>query len=138
PRASASRLVTGLIARVAPLVALLLAAPVAQARYLMAADGPGGVPTYELLGKAFTIEVPDCGHMVPHITEELDSELNKNVFVFHIHVNQDDDRCGPRIASAPRSAAASCPRSSPATARPSPTAGSSGCRPASRPRPAPR
>src|SRR5437667_11606412 len=73
PRASATRLVAGLAARVVPVLALVLAAPAAQARYLMSADGPGGVPTYELLGKAYTIEVPDCGHMVPHITEEFDS-----------------------------------------------------------------
>jgi hypothetical protein len=32
--------------------------------------------------------------MVPHITEVMDDELKKNVFVFHAHVNQDDDRCG--------------------------------------------
>ena len=69
-----------------------VAAPV-QARDLMSADGPGGVATYTLLGRAYSIEVPDCGHMVPHITEEYDSELAKNVFVFHLHVNLDDDRC---------------------------------------------
>ena len=49
--------------------------------------------TYELLQGSYTIEVPDCGHMVPHITEEIDDELGKNVFVFHAHVNEDDDRC---------------------------------------------
>jgi hypothetical protein len=75
-------------------VALMLglAAP-AQARELISADGPGGVATYTLLGRAYSIEVPDCGHMVPHITEEMDAELGKNVFVFHLHVNEDDDRC---------------------------------------------
>src|SRR5436190_7679002 len=77
------------------LLGIAAAAP-AHAKYLMAADGPDGVPTYELLGRAFTIEVPDCGHMVPHITEVMDDELKKNVFVFHIHVNQDDDRCGAK------------------------------------------
>jgi hypothetical protein len=74
------------------LLALLLLAPRAQARNLMTADGPGG--TYELLQKAYTTELPDCGHMVPHITEVFDDELHKNVFVFHAHVNEDDDRCG--------------------------------------------
>jgi hypothetical protein len=76
------------------LVALLLGAPAARARNLMSADGPGG--TYELLRQAYTTELPDCGHMVPHITEELDDELHKNVFVFHAHVNLDDDRCGAK------------------------------------------
>jgi polysaccharide lyase-like protein len=75
-------------------LALVLAAPAAQARYVMTADGPGA--TYELLQKAFTTELPDCGHPVPHITEEFDDELKKNVFVFHLHVAQDDDRCGAK------------------------------------------
>jgi hypothetical protein len=73
---------------------LLLPAPAAQARNLMSADGPGGTATYALLQQAYSTELPDCGHMVPHITEEMDSELGKNVFVFHAHVAQDDDRCG--------------------------------------------
>jgi uncharacterized membrane protein YgcG len=76
------------------MLAVGLPARVAHAKFLMAADGPGGTPTYELLGRGFTIEVPDCGHMVPHITEVMDDELKKPVFVFHAHVNQDDDRCG--------------------------------------------
>jgi hypothetical protein len=71
-------------------VALWAAA--AQARNLMSADGPGG--TYELLRQAYTTELPDCGHMVPHITEDFDKDLGKNVFIFHAHVNLDDDRCG--------------------------------------------
>jgi len=68
----------------------------AHARYAISADGPGGVPTYDLLGQAFTIETPDCGHPVPHITEAFDDELHENVFVFHLHVivHLDDDRCG--------------------------------------------
>ena len=75
------------------LIPLLAVAPrAAQARNLMSADGPGG--TYELLQRAYTTELPDCGHMVPHITEDFDDELKKNVFIFHAHVNQDDDRCG--------------------------------------------
>jgi hypothetical protein len=73
-------------------LATAAAPPGARARNMMSADGPGG--TYELLRQAYTTELPDCGHMVPHITEEFDNELNKNVFIFHAHVNQDDDRCG--------------------------------------------
>ena len=69
------------------------AAGTAQAaRDLTAADGPGD--TYALLQRAFNTEVPDCGHMQPHITEEMDADLGKPVFVFHAHVGQDDDRCG--------------------------------------------
>ena len=75
------------------LLGIALTAP-AQARTLITADGPGGTPTYDILGRAFTLETPDCGHKVPHITEVFDDELKKNVFVFHIHVKEDDDRCG--------------------------------------------
>jgi hypothetical protein len=75
-------------------LALSAAATTAQARNLMSADGPGGTPTYDLLHQAYTTELPDCGHMVPHITEIFDEELKKNVFVFHAHVDLDDDRCG--------------------------------------------
>jgi MYXO-CTERM domain-containing protein len=57
----------------------------------MVADGPGN--TYPLLERSYGIEVPDCKHMVPHWTEEMDAELGKFVFVAHAHVNQDDDRC---------------------------------------------
>src|SRR4029079_3061853 len=73
-----------------------LAARPAHAKYSLSADGPGGTPTYQLLGDKFTIETPDCGHMVPHITEAMDDTLKKAVFVFHLHVTShlDDDRCG--------------------------------------------
>jgi MYXO-CTERM domain-containing protein len=76
-------------------VPLLAAAP-AHAKILVQADGPGGMDTYALLGQNFSIETPDCGHHVPHITEAYDDVLKKNVFVFHLHVKValDDDRCG--------------------------------------------
>jgi Polysaccharide lyase len=64
----------------------------AYAVNLLSADGPGA--TYELVEQSYNAEVPDCGHMVPHITEEFDGELGKNVFIFHAHVLLDDDRCG--------------------------------------------
>jgi MYXO-CTERM domain-containing protein len=64
----------------------------AHARTLLSADGPG--MTYELIRQWYNPELPDCGHMVPHITEDFDDELGKNVFIFHAHVNLDDDRCG--------------------------------------------
>src|SRR3954453_9446003 len=83
--------------RLAPLAIVLagaLLARPAHAKNLTVADGPGGTATYDILRQNYSVEVPDCGHMVPHITEEMDSELGKNVFVFHAHVNLDDDRCG--------------------------------------------
>jgi hypothetical protein len=68
-----------------------------HAQVTLQADGPGN--TYELiqsvLGSGTAGEVPDCGHPAfgRHITEVFDSQLNKNVFVFHIHVTPDNDRC---------------------------------------------
>jgi MYXO-CTERM domain-containing protein len=75
-----------------PFLVVLLLPAVAQAQNLLTADGPGD--TYELIRTAYTVEVPDCGHAVEHISEEFDDELGKNVFVFHAHVAEDDDRCG--------------------------------------------
>ena len=68
----------------------------ASAQVTLQADGPGG--TYALLSSVLggtPYEVPDCGHAAfgPHITEQWDAPLGKYVFVFHIHVNEDNDRC---------------------------------------------
>jgi hypothetical protein len=59
---------------------------------MLAADGPGS--TYELIqSKGWAVESPDCGHSTRHITETYDSSLGKNVFVFTLHRDLDDDRC---------------------------------------------
>ena len=63
-----------------------------HAQVTLEADGPGN--TYELIqSKGYGVETPDCGHDVRHITETNDSQLNKNVFVFTLHRDLDDDRC---------------------------------------------
>ena len=61
------------------------------------ADGPGN--TYELIASKLApaetpIETPDKNHAEfgPHITEAWDDELGKHVFVFHLHLDEDDDR----------------------------------------------
>jgi len=75
----------------------LLTSNYLHAQVTLQANGPGN--TYELiesvLGSGTASEVPDCGHTSfgRHITEEFDNQLNKNVFVFHIHVTPDNDRC---------------------------------------------
>ena len=40
-------------------------------------------------------EDPDCEHtdFGPHVTQAYDNELGKNVFVFHSHIVEDNDRC---------------------------------------------
>ena len=62
------------------------------------ADGPGN--TYELITSVLApghnpIETPDCSHtnFGRHIEEVWDSALNSYVFAFHIHTDEDDDRC---------------------------------------------
>jgi|GEM_PF-423155 len=72
------------------------AIPAIHSQVILSADGPGN--TYELIASVLggnPMEVPDCGHpeFGRHITEQWDDELGKYVFVFHIHVEEDDDRC---------------------------------------------
>jgi hypothetical protein len=63
------------------------------------ADGPGD--TYALINSVLAnpnrnvVETPDCNHadFKEHIDEVFDTDLNKNVFRFHIHVSPDNDRC---------------------------------------------
>lgn len=69
-----------------------------HAQTLLEADGKG--KTYELINSVLApnydvIETPDCAHkdFGNHITETWDADLEKNVFVFHAHVNEDNDRC---------------------------------------------
>lgn len=65
---------------------------------LLEAKGEG--KTYELINSVFApgysvVEVPDCSHEAfgRHIDEIFDTQLNKNVFRFHIHTTPDNDRC---------------------------------------------
>ena len=74
----------------------LICTRIASAQVTLQADGPGN--TYELISSVLggtPYEVPDCGHpeFGPHITEAWDDVLGKYVFVFHIHVTNDNDRC---------------------------------------------
>ena len=75
-------------------MAMLPGAASLQAQVTLSADGPGN--TYQLIeSRGFGIESPDCGHTSfgPHVTEVFDNTLGKNVFVFHSHINADNDRC---------------------------------------------
>lgn len=77
------------------LLVFLLLTTVLYAQVTLSADGPGN--TYSLIeSKGFGIESPDCRHTSfgPHVTEVFDNTLGKNVFVFHSHPVEDDDRCG--------------------------------------------
>jgi hypothetical protein len=66
-----------------------------QQRFL---NADGQTDTYTLINNVLggtAEEVPDCSHpdFGPHITQAWDSDLGKYVFVFHIHVTPDNDRC---------------------------------------------
>jgi autotransporter-associated beta strand protein len=75
---------------------ILFFAPALRAQVTLQADGPGN--TYELIDSKLgggAEEVPDCSDpgFGRHITEDFDDILGKNVFIFHIHVTPDNDRC---------------------------------------------
>lgn len=77
------------------LIIFSLSAVFAQA-VVLEADGPGD--TYELISNVFggtSYEVPDCGHndFGRHIEEVWSDELQSYIFVFHIHTDEDNDRC---------------------------------------------
>ena len=64
----------------------------------LTADGEGN--TYELINSVLApnynvVEVPDCNHFSfgRHIDEIFDADLNKHVFRFIIHSENDNDRC---------------------------------------------
>jgi len=68
------------------------------AQVVLNADGT--TDTYELINSVLApgynvVEVPDCGHVEfgPHIDQVMDNELDQYVFRFHIHKNEDSDRC---------------------------------------------
>jgi len=77
------------------LAALAIAGAQAQTR--LVANGQGDTYTLinSVLGGGATSENPDCSHTSfgKHIFQGNDGQLNRQVFFFHSHVNQDNDRC---------------------------------------------
>lgn len=78
------------------IVALLWVELVHGEQIWLKADGNSN--TYALINSKFggnSLELPDCAHQSfgPHITQRMDNELNHSVFIFHIHINSDNDRC---------------------------------------------
>lgn len=59
------------------------------------ANADGRTDTYQLIESfGYGVEVPDCKHPIKHITQQYDNDLKKQVFVFTLHAELDDDRCG--------------------------------------------
>jgi hypothetical protein len=80
---------------------LLILSPLVQVQgqvYLSAKEVTSGTGTYDLINSVLggtAVDTPDCAHpsFGPHITQEMDSELNRPVFNFHSHIAEDNDRC---------------------------------------------
>lgn len=72
---------------------LLLGGLVGQVTASATADSGSGYPA--LINSGFEIENPDCVHggFGAHVTQAYDSELDRNIFVFHSHIEADNDRC---------------------------------------------
>jgi hypothetical protein len=77
---------------------LFLATQTLSSQVELNANGPGN--TYELINSVLApgydvTETPDCIHTSfgRHIDEVFDTDLNTNIFRFHIHVTPDNDRC---------------------------------------------
>ncbi|PYX94657.1 MAG: hypothetical protein DMG67_00980 [Acidobacteria bacterium] len=80
------------------LLSLLLCASAALAQGPVILTADGQTPAYTLIDNKLgpgTEETPDCIHPAfgPHITQMFDNDLARYVFVFHIHVTPDNDRC---------------------------------------------
>jgi hypothetical protein len=74
---------------------IALIAQTVAAQTFLTADGT--TDSYGLISSVLGAgpETPDCSHpdFGPHITQAFDATLGKSVFVFHIHVTPDNDRC---------------------------------------------
>jgi len=65
----------------------------AQVNCSATAAAGSGYPVF--LAAGLDIETPDCEHTSfgPHITQAFDDDLARNIFVFHSHIVEDNDRC---------------------------------------------
>ncbi|RME96761.1 MAG: hypothetical protein D6772_11430, partial [Bacteroidetes bacterium] len=66
-----------------------------QAQLTVTATADSGTGYPAILNAGLDIETPDCEHtdFGPHITQNYDAELDRNVFAFHSHIDADNDRC---------------------------------------------
>src|SRR5262249_17791710 len=66
-----------------------------NAQSTLTATGSSGSGYPVITAAGFGIENPDCVHTSfgPHVTQAADAQLGKNVFVFHSHIVDDNDRC---------------------------------------------
>ena len=74
---------------------LLFANGALMAQVKLSATASSGSAYSVISSKGFGNENPDCKHpsFGAHVTQASDGTLGKNVFVFHSHIDADDDRC---------------------------------------------
>ena len=67
----------------------------AVAASILDANSSSGSAYPTIDNSAYAHENPDCQHGAfgPHVTQAGDNQLGRNVFVFHSHINSDNDRC---------------------------------------------
>ena len=66
-----------------------------SAQVTCTATGDSGSAYPAFTNAQFGIESPDCEHSSfgAHVTQAHDETLDRNVFVFHSHIVEDNDRC---------------------------------------------
>ena len=74
---------------------LFASTPVLFAQVILTADNQVDAYTRIKSVLGASPETPDCSHPAfgPHITQTIDNDLEKYVFLFNIHVTPDNDRC---------------------------------------------
>lgn len=67
----------------------------AASQTTLTANASSGSAYNVITSSGFAHENPDCVHgsFGAHVTQAFDAQLNKNVFVFHSHIIDDNDRC---------------------------------------------
>lgn len=80
---------------VASLLLTCSAATYVQAQVRCSASSDSGSGYAPILAAGLELETPDCKHddFGAHVTQSYDSILRRNVFEFHSHIEDDNDRC---------------------------------------------
>ena len=66
-----------------------------EAQITMSANSDSGSAYEQVINAGLDFESPDCVHtdFGAHITQKYDDILDRNVFAFHSHIDDDNDRC---------------------------------------------
>jgi hypothetical protein len=80
---------------IAIIIIVIFYSSVTLGQVICAASSDSGSAYQVFTSATLGIETPDCEHTSfgPHVTQAYDEELDRNVFVFHSHIAEDNDRC---------------------------------------------